>query len=164
MSFNLLPNSRAIHNVTFPSATQAQMWKKRQLGYSTSQIASEFQKSLPYVSKTLRITNKKVKLILEDMARTNLIKLDKISDVYGFAMGYSPMLNRKAYISFQPTIGVHVWYEHDGKCEECPIQSQCSDLLLREAEERKIKIPKKISKETEIAEYIIKEICKQLGW
>ena len=164
MTFQLSPNARAIHNISFPSATQARIWKLRMEKTSTTEIANNLKASLAYISKTIRITNKKVKLIIEDVARSNFVKIDKISDVYGFAIGFSPMLNRRAFISFQPSIGVHIWYEHEGICPECPLQKQCSNLLNAEADERKISIPILLKDETERANYLIEQICSQIGW
>ncbi|MHA2362348.1 MAG: hypothetical protein ACXAC7_00200 [Candidatus Hodarchaeales archaeon] len=164
MEISLIPNERSIHSISFPSETQALYWKLRRSNASISYIAKSFNKSLPYVSKTLRITNKKIKTIIEDTARVNLVKIERISSEIGFAIGFSPALIRKAYITFSPSTGSHIWYEHTGDCFTCPGQSNCQSLLTKEAADRNIAFPADLVRETEKADYLFNFLMEYLKW
>lgn len=165
VNIDLMPNERSIHSISFPSETQALYWKiRRNSETPLTEIARTYEKSLPYVSKTLRVTNNKVKQIIQDTARTNMVEIDQLSSEEGFAVGFSPALGRRAYITFSPATGVHVWYEHQGDCLTCQGRPMCQTLLEAEAQERDISFPDDVALETDKAEFLYKTLIRKLKW
>ena len=60
----------------------------------------------------------------------------------GLLVGWSPWLKVDVYILFSAKNGVQIWFKHEGNCRECPLRDDCRSLLLDEAEERGITLPK----------------------
>jgi hypothetical protein len=146
----------------YPSTLQMEIWQLKRTKLTGKQIAYRKQISHAAVSKTLKEANKRVISLLENGARMNKIHLNLISAKLGFARGYSHVFKVRAYLTYSPTNGVNVWYEHKGVCENCEDFVNCRKLLLLEYKERDMKVPNNALRPTTLGEILFLELEEML--
>jgi hypothetical protein len=120
----------------YPSDAQLDIWNLNRNKIPGKKIAKLKDVTPAFVSKTLKITNKRIEDLLVNHGKANRITLEHIDPVLGFAKGYHHSLQDTAHITFSPQNGVQVWYEHEGDCTDCEIFDECRKMLLNEFKER----------------------------
>ncbi|MHA2174461.1 MAG: hypothetical protein ACXABI_06500 [Candidatus Hodarchaeales archaeon] len=123
----------------YPTDAQLEIWTLNRNNIQGKEIAKLKNVTSAFVSKTLKLTTKRIEGLLVNAAKTNRITLDIIDPVLGFAKGYHHTLKDIAHLTFSPRNGVQVWYEHQGDCTDCEIFDECRNMLLNEFEERNLK-------------------------
>ncbi|MHA1909684.1 MAG: hypothetical protein ACW98Y_20460 [Candidatus Thorarchaeota archaeon] len=156
-------NARPPAILRYPSDKQGRIWLKRRQGIAPSIIAEKLNVSRPYVSKSLKHAETRIGALLEHAARTNRIRLHHISPRHGLAMGYCAAHKSETTISYSPTLGVQVWYDHDGDCDSCSELGECGQLLSVLAKEWKIPLSSN-AEPTRVAKDLFSKIEKQLAW
>lgn len=127
------------------------------------EIANQQKVSPAFVSKTLKEAKRRIKELLEDVARMNKITLEIVSEEQGFARGHSHIFNISGYITFSPQNGVNVWYEHKGECTSCDEYNHCREVLIQEFKERKIPIQNPTLRPTDLGEILFKHLEEKLS-
>ncbi len=126
------------------------------------QIAQNKRISRATVSKTLKKANERVKSLLENAARMNRIQIKILNEELGYVKGYSHMFKLEAHITFSPINGVHVWYDHKGKCESCEDLTNCREVLLQEFKERNLQVPHTAIRPTDLSDLLFEKIEERL--
>ena len=142
----------------FPTEIQVEIWKLNRDKVSGRKIAKEKEVTPAFVSKTLKEASKRIENLMLDHARANKIKLDLVNIELGFARGFSKMLNVKAFITFSPSNGVQVWYEHKGECASCELLDTCRSFLKIEFDERNIKLESETLAPTDLGEKLFDKL------
>jgi hypothetical protein len=142
----------------FPTNAQIEIWILNRNKETGRAIAKQKNVTPAFVSKTLKEANNRIKDLLESSANANKIKLDFINVKLGFARGQSQMLNVKTFITFSPSNGVQVWYEHKGDCANCEVYDECRSALLQEFKERNLKIDSPTLAPTDLGEKLFEEL------
>ena len=142
----------------YPTEIQVEIWKLNRDKKSGRIIAKEKEVSPAFVSKTLKEANKRIQDLIANQANSNKIRVDLLDVELGYAIGYSKMLNVKAYITFSPMNGVQVWYEHKGDCASCELLNTCRNVLIQEFKERGIKIENDTLAPTDLGEILFQEL------
>ncbi|MHA2105466.1 MAG: hypothetical protein ACW981_18735 [Candidatus Hodarchaeales archaeon] len=142
----------------YPSEKQLEIWYLNRSQKSGRSIAKQLNVSPAFVSKSLKQGNQRIKVLFENTARSNKIKLDLLDPELGFARGYSHMLDIKAYITFSPTNGIQVWYEDKGDCANCEVFKECRTALLQEFKERNISIANPTLAPTNLGDELFKKL------
>ena len=96
-------------------------------------------------------------------ANMNRIKIDEISTEVGFAIGYNPATGARTYITYSPEYRVQVWFDHEGDCQKCELQSECDRILRGLAREWELTIPADMNP-TQVAKTLFDMIRSRLGW
>ncbi len=148
------------------SPHEAIVWWEFQHAKSTSDIASEYERSgsVPqyvlglleetdskvvfkdagYVSRVLNRARKKIARALTEHATSHRLDIESLLDYKGVLIGFDYQANAQVYIVFTMDLGVIVWYAHDsyaGKlCPECPKEAECRESLDTIMEEYDIKL------------------------
>ena len=146
------------NRIVYPTKTQVELWFLKRCKHSGIKIAKQKNISPAFVSKALKEANKRITSILQETARTNKITLDLRSSELGFARGHSRMFDLKAYITFSPTNGVQVWYDHKGDCATCEDFDECRKNLFQEYKERNITLKNPVQRPTDLGEYLFKTL------
>ncbi|MHA2299165.1 MAG: hypothetical protein ACXAEU_24730 [Candidatus Hodarchaeales archaeon] len=123
----------------YPTDAQLEIWTLNRNRIQGKEIAKMKNVTPAFVSKTLKLTTKRIEGLLVNAAKTNRITLEIIDPVIGFAKGYNHTLKDISHLTFSPQNGVQVWYEHQGDCVDCDIFEECRLMLLNEFKERNIK-------------------------
>jgi hypothetical protein len=154
----MLTNFGKYHSIKYPTRTQVEIWFLKRNALSGRKIAKQKDVSPAFVSKTLKIANKRIKSLLENTAKTNKISLDLVSAELGFAKGQSRIFNITAYITFSPENGLQVWYNHKGDCATCEEFFHCRTVLLQEFKERNIKLDNAQLQPTDLGDYLFQKL------
>lgn len=147
----------------YPSEKQAVIWLKRRQGIAPSIIAERLNVSRAYVSKSLKQAENRIRLLLEHEANVNRIRLHHISQRHGLAMGYCAAHKTETTITYSPTLGIQVWYDHEGDCDSCSEFSECTKLLDIIAKEWKIPLSMN-AEPNRVAQDLFSKIKRQLEW
>jgi hypothetical protein len=139
------------------------IWLKRRQDEKPSEIAREFKVSRPFVSKAQRIAEERIKELMQHAAKVNRINIQHFSAQYGIAIGYCAAHKMNTYILFSPTIGVQVWFDHEGECGTCSEKKNCLQTLHQLASEWNIPFKKKETP-SELAAHMFEEIRGRLKW
>ena len=123
----------------YPSDAQLEIWIMNRNKISGKEIAKRKDVTPAFISKTLKITNKRIEDLLVNTAKSNRITLNHIDPELGYAKEYHHTLKDIAHLSFSPQNGVQVWYEHEGECADCDIFDECRKMVLNEFKERNLK-------------------------
>lgn len=150
-------------SLRYPTKQQALIWKKRRERCPPSKIAKELKVSRPYISKSQRIAEQRIKSLLQHAASINGMSISNLSATHGFAEGYCHVHRSKAYITYSPKIGVHVWFNHTGDCGTCAKLYECNELLSCLAEEWNLPLEENIPP-TESGSKLFDLMRRQLGW
>jgi hypothetical protein len=126
-------------------------------------IAKELNVSRPFVSKAQRIAEERIGKLLKHAASVNRIKLNHMSTHYGFGVGYCATHQMDTFILYSPTIGVQIWFDHDGECGSCAEEPECMQTLTQIAQEWEVPLKRKQTP-TEMAGHIFGTIMRRLGW
>lgn len=121
---------------------QLSLWKMRRSGLSVSEIAAKLGISRQAVHKGLQAVEAKIYRALTSAAAAVKAEIKRIDVGKGVLVGWSPWLKVDVYITFSARNGVQVWFRHKGNCRECPLRNDCRSLLLGEAEERGVELPR----------------------
>ena len=138
----------------YPTDAQLEVWMLTRRQQSGRAIARQKKVSPAFVSQTLKEANHRIKALLENEAKVNKIKLDHLDVALGFARGYSQMLRVKTFLTFSPTNGIQVWYEHKGDCASCELYDECRSALLQEFKERNLKVASPTLAPTDLGEIL----------
>ncbi len=148
------------------SPHEAIVWWEFQHAKSTSDIASEYERSgsVPqyvlnllgetdpkvvfkdagYVSRVLNRARKKIAKALTEHATSHRLDIETLLDYKGLLIGFDYQANAQVYIVFTMDLGIIVWYAHDsyaGKlCPECPKVEECRETLKTIKREYDIKL------------------------
>ncbi|MFX1424509.1 MAG: hypothetical protein ACFFB2_19490 [Promethearchaeota archaeon] len=141
-----------------PTESQITIWALKRIKLTGREIAERIDVDPGYVSRSIKEANKRIRGMLEEAARMNKIKLVFINSELGIAQGHSHIFNISAHITFSPKNGLQVWYEHKGDCTSCEEFSDCRETLIQEFKERKIKIPNKSLRPTDLSDLLFKKI------
>jgi hypothetical protein len=147
----------------YPTKKQSFIWLKRRNKVPPSQIAEELKVSRPFVSQAQRIAEKRIKKLLLTAAQMNRVNIEHISPGFGFAVGYNPATTARTYITYSPEFRVQVWFDHEGDCSTCELNSECDRILRGLAVEWGISIPKDMQP-TQVAKTLFDKIKERLGW
>jgi hypothetical protein len=150
-------------SLRYPTALQGQIWLQRRQNIAPSQIADELEVSRPFVSKAQRIAESRIGTLLEHAASINRVQIRNISTSYGIAVGYSAPYASDAYILYSPSIGVQIWFDHEGQCETCSQLAECKQTLLQLAEEWEISVDIEDSP-NDMALHLFETIMRRLKW
>ncbi|MCD6510780.1 MAG: hypothetical protein J7L11_10400 [Thermoprotei archaeon] len=121
---------------------QLSLWRLKRSGLRISEIAARLGISRQAVHKGLRAVEAKIYRALVSAAMASKVEIRNIDVEKGLLVGWSPWLKVDVYILFSAKNGVQIWFKHEGNCRECPLRDDCRSLLLDEAEERGIMLPK----------------------
>jgi len=124
------------------TSKQKQIWNLKNKGLLETNIARRLNITRQTVHKALDVANTKVSQALQETARLNKIKVKTVDPADGILMGYSPEFKTDALITFSAKNGVQVWYRHDGDCENCDQLQTCKTMLLDEAKDRDVQLPR----------------------
>jgi len=125
---------------------QRLVWSLKSEGYTEAGIGRKLDITRQTVHKALGVANKKILQALEETAKINRIEIQTVSPTQGYLTGYSLHFNTEAFVTYSPTNGVQIWYEHEGNCKKCKKAKECRDALLVEAKERKIDFGKDVDR------------------
>jgi len=123
------------------TSKQKAIWKLKNTGLQEASIARELRVTRQTVHKALNIANSKVYTSLEETAKINKIRIEKVDSSKGILVGYSPHFRTKALITFSAKNGVQIWYKHQGDCKNCEHLRTCRESLLAEARDRNVPVP-----------------------
>lgn len=124
---------------------QKLIWGLKSTGLPEASIARKLKVTRQTVHKALNVANLKVCASLEEAAKINKIKVEKVDPSKGILVGYSSHFKTKAFVTFSAKNGVQVWYKHEGDCEKCDQLPICRETLLAEAKDRKFLLPESAS-------------------
>lgn len=147
----------------YPTKQQGIIWLKRRQQVRPSTIAEKLSVSRPFVSKSQRIAETRIKKLLLHTATINRIQVKHISSRYGIAVGYCPANQSDTYIVYSPRLGVQTWFTHKGECGSCAQQSECRQTLQQLAKEWIISIPED-KPPTDVALHLFTTITRRLEW
>jgi hypothetical protein len=147
----------------YPTKQQSLIWLKRRSKVPPSAIAKELNVSRPFVSQAQRIAEGRIRKLIVAAAQMNRISIENISPEFGFALGFNPATNAKTYITFSPEYRVQVWFDHEGDCGKCELDTECDRILRGLAVEWGFSIPKEMNP-TEVAKVLFDKIKERLGW
>ena len=150
-------------SLRYPTATQGKIWLQRRQNIPPSKIADELAVSRPFVSKAQRIAETRIGTLLEHAASINRVQLRHLSPTYGIAIGFSAPYASDAYILYSPSIGVQIWFDHEGECGTCNQLADCTQTLLQLAEEWEIAIDEHQTP-NDMAQNLFETIKKRLQW
>ncbi len=126
-------------SIGYLTPKQRRIWSWRRDGLSEGEIAEQMGVSRQAVNHAIHTIDLKVSRALMEAAKINRIEMSSPPDpVKGILVGYSHEFGVRALITYSAANGIQVWYEHEGRCEDCRYLKECQEILLREAEERDI--------------------------
>lgn len=128
-------------SVGYLTPTQLLMWDRRRSGLPEATIARKLDVSRQTVHKALGIAHEKIYESLEETAKINKIKIQKVDPVRGYLLGYSSHFKTRSLIVFSVKNGIQVWYDDEGDCKNCSELQACRDALIAEAKERNLPLP-----------------------
>jgi len=123
------------------TSKQTLIWDLSRTGLKEASIARKLKVERQTIHKALDIATEKVYESLQETAKVNKIKIQKISSAKGFLIGNSAHFNTKALVTFSAKNGIQIWYRHEGNCKNCEQLNSCKEELLAEAEDRNIPVP-----------------------
>jgi hypothetical protein len=147
----------------YPTKQQSLIWLKRRSEVPPSIIAKELNVSRPFVSQAQKIAEGRIKKLLLAAAHMNRISIDRINPEFGFALGFNPANEARTYITYSPEYRVQVWFDHEGDCNRCELNSECDRILRGLAIEWGLSIPKNLNP-TQVAKILFEKIMRRLGW
>lgn len=121
---------------------QKQIWNLKSKGLIEASIARRLNVTRQTIHKALNVANAKVSQALHETARINKMRVKTVDLSNGILIGYSPEFKTIGMITFSPRNGIQIWYRHEGDCRNCNQLLACRRVLLSEAEERNIQLPK----------------------
>jgi len=114
---------------------QKNVWDMISDGLTQSEIARRLNVSQQAVSQVVDSISGRVSTALNDAARLNEIEPRFIDTSRGIMLGWSNCFNTEAVITFNPTMGLQVYYQnHLGDCKVCLRRRACKSKLLKNAE------------------------------
>jgi len=128
-------------SIGYLTPRQLLIWDCRRRGFQEASIARELQVSRQTIHKALSIAHLKVLESLEETARINKIKIQKVNPVRGFLLGYNSHFKTETLITFSTKNGIQIWYKHEGDCKNCDQLKECKETLIAEAQERNLSLP-----------------------
>ena len=128
------------------TSKQKLVWRLKSEGYTEAGIGRKLDITRQTVHKALNVANQKILEALEETAKINGIEIQAVSPAQGYLTGYSPHFSTGAFVTYSPSNGIQIWYEHEGDCKKCSRAKECRDALLDEAKERKIDFGKDVDK------------------
>jgi len=147
----------------FPTTQQVLIWQKRRQEVLPSIIARELEVSPALVSKAQRIAEERIEKILMHTASTNRVSIKHLSPRYGFAVGYCSANKSDTYILYSPSLGIQLWFNHGGECENCSEKPVCEKTLRVLADEWNVPLPENLPA-TEAGEELFNAIMRRLKW
>jgi transcriptional regulator len=123
------------------TSKQKLIWNLKSTGLQEASIARELKVTRQTVHKALDVANSKVYAALEETAKINRIRIEKIDPVLGILIGYSTHFKTRALVTFSAKNGVQIWYKHEGECGNCEQLQACRESLLAEARDRHVQLP-----------------------
>jgi transcriptional regulator len=132
-------------------------------GFSQTEIAMKLDVSRQAIHKTLDKANTRILRALLDAAETNKLDIRKVDPVKGVLIGYSHGFRTKVFLVYSEKEGVQLWYEHKGQCEGCQRLEECTQKLLKTANEWEINLSKdeKSLSPTLLAEKLFSGVSEQ---
>ncbi|MFX0168418.1 MAG: hypothetical protein ACFE89_03580 [Candidatus Hodarchaeota archaeon] len=152
-----------LQNLRHPTQQQDFIWLKRRQRIRPSLLAEELGVSRPFISKAQRQAETRITRLLQYTAAVNRIHIRRASPRQGFAIGYHPATQRRAYIFYSPKLGIQTWYEHEGQCNGCEARDNCIDTINQLAREWQIPLKSGITP-SENALHLLTKIKEELGW
>jgi hypothetical protein len=128
------------------TSKQKLVWRLKSEGFTEAGIGRKLDITRQTVHKALNVANQKVLQALEETAKINRIEIQTVSPTQGYLTGYSSHFNTEAFVTYSPSHGIQIWYEHEGNCNKCRRAKECRDILLKEASERKIDFGEDVDK------------------
>ncbi|MDW7728186.1 MAG: hypothetical protein SCH70_13985 [Candidatus Methanoperedens sp.] len=136
---------------------QFEFWRLRRSGLPNINIARLFNISKQAVSRAILTMDERIEKTLLEMARANLIEVEKVKPERGILFGHSVPFNASAIIFVSAKHGVQVWYEHDGNCGACKRYARCIEMLWDFADEMKLRL-EKTDDPTKLAEELFEKL------
>jgi hypothetical protein len=158
-----LEDDPTFNSLRYPTANQGKIWLQRRQNIPPSKIADELEVSRPFVSKAQRIAETRIGTLLEHAASINRVQIRHLSTSYGIAIGFSAPYTSDAYILYSPSIGVQIWFDHEGECGTCRQQVECKQTLLQLADEWEISIDEDQTP-NDMALRLFETIKRRLEW
>jgi transcriptional regulator len=124
------------------TSKQKLIWNLKNTGLQEASIARQLKVTRQTIHKALNTANSKVYTSLEETARINKIRIEKIDPSQGILVGYSTHFKTAALVTFSARNGVQIWYKHEGDCRNCEQLQTCRESLLAEARDRNVPLPK----------------------
>ncbi|MFX1514484.1 MAG: hypothetical protein ACFFCQ_18065, partial [Promethearchaeota archaeon] len=121
----MLTGFSSYRRLHYPTETQVEIWFLKRTKLSGRKIAKQKDISPAFVSKAFVEAKKRIRSLLEETAKSNIITLNLIDETIGFARGYNHPFKVVSYITFSPKNGIQVWYDHEGECAVCERYGQC---------------------------------------
>lgn len=140
---------------------QGMVWGLYRKGLSQTKIASKLGVSRQVIHKTINKAHNRVLRALLDTAQISKLDIRKVDPVKGVLIGYSPGFRSRVFLIYSPKYGVQLWYEHQGQCEGCQRQEECTQKLLETAKEWEVHLTNEETKlpPTLLAEKIFSEVA-----
>jgi hypothetical protein len=152
-----------INNLRYPTKQQSMIWLMRRNDVASSAIADELNVQRPFVSKSLKTANERIRKLLEHAAAINRVVIHHMSEKDGFAVGYCAAYKSETYITFSPKLGIQIWFQHKGDCDSCAEYSTCGNMLTVLSKEWGIPLSRNASP-TQVADDLFSKIMKSLDW
>jgi hypothetical protein len=118
------------------TSKQRTIWGLKSKGQQEASIARELKVTRQTVHKAINTANTRILDSLTEAAKLNNIEIATINVTRGFLSGYSPHFKTQAFVTFSAKNGIHVWYKHEGHCENCSRLKTCQEMLVSEANAR----------------------------
>jgi transcriptional regulator len=147
------------------TSKQLQIWNLKNKGLLEANIARRLDVSRQTVHKALNTANTKVSQALQEAARLNKIGVKTVDPAQGILVGFSQEFKAAVMITFSAKNGVQIWYRHEGDCKSCDQLQTCRIMLLAEAEEREVQLPKnhEAMLPSQLAEILFSKITGEQG-
>jgi len=142
---------------------QRKYWGLRRSGLTQAEISREMDVTRQTVNKTFNVIDSRVSRSLLEAAQVNRVEISRLDPERGFLLGRSPSLGMDVLVTFSDRNGILVWYRGEGGCPECSWLSSCRQKLLREAEDRDIRLPEEAEdmEPSKLAETLFKKIMEE---
>jgi len=127
------------------TSKQKLIWDLKSTGLQEASIARRLKVTRQTIHKALNTANSKVQTSLEETARINKIRIEKIDPSQGILIGYSAHFKTATFITFSAKNGIQIWYRHQGDCKNCEDLQTCRENLLAEARDRNIPLPENLT-------------------
>ncbi|RLI54413.1 MAG: hypothetical protein DRO87_09360 [Candidatus Thorarchaeota archaeon] len=150
-------------DLKYPTSTQNRIWSLRRKQVRPVDIAEQLSVSKAFISKSQRIAEERIDGLMRHAARSNRIRLDRVSPQHGFAQGYCAAYDARTYITYSPKIGVQMWLDHTGDCSGCSELKECTRILKTLSEEWDLEIDESVPP-TERASKLFQSMRRKLEW
>jgi predicted transcriptional regulator len=104
-------------------------------GLTQSEVARRLNVSQQAVSQVVESISERVTTALNDAASLNEIEPRFIDSNRGIMLGWSNCFNTETVITFNPEMGLHVYYQNRlGDCKVCLRKRTCKSKILKNAQ------------------------------